>query len=701
MISKCPSAFFLLSLPALLLSTLPAAEARGLITKTVDPTDLVTLSGNTRAEASTGNDEGRVDDSLAMEHMLLQLRRSAAKEKALTTLIDQQHDSSSPNFHKWLTPEEFGKRFGSEPEDLATLKTWLTANGFTINMVHPSGMTIDFSGTAGQIRHAFHTEIHNLTVNGVKHVANVSDPQLPAALAPAVVGVVSMHNFRLHPMVRRRTQYTATSNGQTLHIVTPADLATIYDLNAAYAAGYTGQGQTIAVVEDTNLYSTADWNTFRATFGLTTYGGTLTTVHPGCRNPGVSSSGDDVEAALDAEWATAAAPAAAIQVVSCPATSATDGVTIATQNLVNSKTSPSIISISDGTCEALTGEAANVMTNSIYQQAVAQGISIFVAAGDEGSAGCDGHQSAATHGIAVNSNASTPYNVAVGGTDFADTYMGTSKTYWSKTNTPTYGSAISYIPEIPWNDSCASALLSSYNGYSVPYGTDGFCGSNFALNNGLLGVGGGSGGPSGCATGAPSVNLVVSGTCKGYPKPSWQMGIPGNPNDGVRDIPDISLFAADGIWGNVLVECFSDPNNGGAPCTGAPSNWFLAGGTSFSAPILAGIQALVNQKMGAAQGNPNPVYYKLATSSVASSVFHTISQGDISMNCSGTIDCFGIGFEGRGRNASFPQFVGNGALSTSGTTFIPAFSANGMWSFATGIGSVDGYNLIMNWSKGQ
>ena len=231
---------------------------------------------------------------------------------------------------------------------------------------------------------------------------------------------------------------------------------------------------------------------------------------------------------------------------------------------------------------------------------------------------------------------------------------------------PTYGSALSYIPEIPWNDSCAGSILAAFFGYSVGYGSGGFCGSSHgATIRSTLTVARGSGGPSGCATGVPAANLVVGGTCKGYAKPSWQTGVPGIPNDGVRDLPDVSLFAANGLWGHYYVFCFSDPSNGGAPCAGTPDCWSGAGGTSFASPIMAGIQALVNQKMGGAQGNPNPVYYKLAASSVASSVFHSITTGDIAVNCSGDINCFGAGFVGRGRATPVTGFDGNGGLSTS------------------------------------
>jgi subtilase family serine protease len=688
-------------------STRIAPEARVRITRPVDSGGMLTLAGNTRGEANAQNDRGKVADTFAMEDMLLQLHRSPEREQVLRNFIDQQHDSTSPNFHRWLTATEFGQMYGPAPQDIETVCEWLRSSGFTVNTVYPSGMSIDFSGTAGQVLAAFHTEIHRLSVNGKDHIANMSDPQIPEALGPVVAGIVSLHDFRPHPMVRPRAQYTAVQSGTTFHLITPADLATIYDLNAAFSAGYTGQGQTIAVVEDSDLYSTADWNTFRSVLGLSGYtSGSLSTIHPAppsgtsnCSDPGVTF--DDVEAIPDAEWASAAAPGATIEVAACSNATTTFGGLIAAQNLINGSGPPKIISMSYGVCEAGNGAAANAVFNSAYQQAVAEGVSVFVAAGDEGAASCDAGFSAATHGIGVSAFASTPYNVAVGGTDFADTYENTSSTYWSSSNSSTYGSARSYVPEIPWNDSCAGSILAVYSGYLVGYGASGFCGSSLALQDFFVEVEAGSGGPSGCATGVPAENMVVGGSCQGYAKPAWQTGVPGISNDGVRDIPDVSLFAGTGVWLHYYVTCFSDEANGGAPCEGAPVNWFGAGGTSYASPIMAGIQALVNQKMKGAQGNPNPVYYKLAASSVASSVFHSVTKGDIAVNCAGEISCFGTGFEGRGRATPPTEFIGNGALSTTSQTYTPAFAVGSRWNFANGLGSVDGYNLILNWSKGQ
>ena len=702
-----------------------AAQSRpALIGRTIDESRRHSLPGNTRPEATALNDRGVVAGDFSMEHIILQLARSAADEQAVQEYIDSLHDPASPNYHRWTTASEFGAAWGAAQADRAAVAQWLESHGFTVNSIAPSGMTIDFSGTAAQVLEAFHTEIHHLNVNGVRHIANMSDPEIPEALAPAVAGIVSLHDFSPRPRKRAHADYTFTSGRSTYQAVTPGDLAMIYVLNPLFAAGTTGQGQTIAVIEDSDLYKSSDWNTFRSIFGLTKYtSGSLTAVHPApasgtnnCRAPGVVA-GDDGEAILDAEWASAAAPDAAIEVVACAGTRTTFGGLIALQNLVNGNAPPSIVSISYGECEAENGAASNAAFSTIYQQAVAEGISVFVAAGDEGAASCDAGAQGATHGIGVSAWASTPYNVAVGGTDFGDSLAGTNSAYWSASNSTTFASALTYVPEIPWNDSCASGLVAAHFGYSTVYGSAGFCASSTARNGGLLEVVAGSGGPSGCATGTPASTGVVGGTCQGYAKPTWQAGVAGIPADGLRDIPDVSLFAADGLWGHYYVDCWSDIRNGGASCAGAPSTWDGGGGTSFSTPILAGIQALVNQINGGAQGNPNYVYYKLAAAASTNScssaapgagcIFHNVTQGDIDVNCGGSTACFGAtqstpAAGGRGPRGGFSSNVSyNGALSTSTTSLAPAYTAGAPWNFAAGLGSVDAYNLVTKWNPGN
>ena len=722
--SRIPWASYtaVLAVASLFPASLAAQNLRQpLIRERIDENVLRTLAGNTRPEANSRNDRGAVADSLPMEHMLLQLRRSPEQEAAVRGLIDELHNSRSPKFHQWLTAEDFGNSYAPAPEDVDKITAWLESHGLTVNVVYHSGMTIDFSGTASQVREAFHTSIRYFDVNGRRHIANASDPQIPAAFTPVIAGVVSMHDFLPHSMKTAHRDYTYTAGGNPYQALVPADLATIYDLNPLFKSGYTGKGQTIAVIEDANLYSNADWYTFRSTFGLSVYSsGSLTVAHPApmsgsnnCGNPGLGS-GDDGEAILDAEWASAAAPGASIVVAACADTYTTFGGFIAMQNLINNSKPPAVISISYGECEAENGSSSNAALSDLYQQAVAEGISVFVSSGDEGAASCDADLSAATHGIGVSAFAATAYNVAVGGTDFSDSFSNTNATYWSKSNSSVYGSALSYIPETPWNDSCAGGLLVTFLGFPSASGVDSFCGTGTAGLDGFLSVAAGSGGPSGCASGSPYVYGVIGGTCEGYAKPSWQTGVAGLPSDGVRDIPDVSLFAANGLWGHYYVFCWTDAANGGAPCLGAPSRWAGAGGTSFSSPILAGIQALVNQKQGSAQGNPNYVYYKLAAaeygaqssstcnssngpSAATGCIFHDVTLGDIVVNCAGTMNCSGYVGNQHGRTFGDPD----GALSVSDSLFTPAFGATPGWDFATGIGTVDAYNLVMNWGAGQ
>ncbi|MGO9850509.1 MAG: protease pro-enzyme activation domain-containing protein [Steroidobacteraceae bacterium] len=689
----------LLALDLALISGSPAhaqgSAARSLVTDPIDEGRVVRPAGNTRSEANARNDRGRVPDSMPLEHMLLLLKRPAERELELQHFIRQLHDRKSPFYHHWLSAVEFGRRFGLAQQDLATITGWLTRHGFTVNAVYPGGVVIDFSGTAGGVRSAFRTEIHALEVRGVRHIANMSDPQIPAALAPAVAGIVSLHDFRPHPTLHRA--HAAFTLSSSVHLVVPADLATIYNLNPLFTSGVTGQGQTVAVVEDSDVYSTTDWSTFRSVFGLAGYPGSFSEaseVHPGgCADPGVT--GDQDEAILDAEWASAAAPGAAIELAACANSSTTPGVFLAAENLIASASPPAIISISYAGCEADNGLTANQAISSAYQQAAGEGVSVFVAAGDWGAAVCDAGSGLkyATQGIAVNGLASTAYNVAVGGTDFGDYYANTTSTYWSSTNNSVYGSALSYIPEIPWNESCASVLIATFEGYSPTYGSSGFC--NTKAGASYLDFIAGSGGPSGCA-----VQGMQSDTCAGTPKPSWQAG-PGVPSDGVRDLPDVSLFASDGPWGHAYVFCDSDGSICSTSKSDGPSKWATAGGTSFATPILAGIQALVNQSTGARQGNPNFVYYTLAASQSASGlkcnstsgnavssgcVFYDITQGDMDVVCEGSNDCY------------LPSGT-YGVLSTNDGAYAAAFGATSGWDFATGLGSVNAANLVKYWTS--
>jgi subtilase family serine protease len=711
-------------LSAVILSTLVVSTAAGAgaeaitpaapqIVSPIDENNVVILAGNTRPEASPQYDRGRVADRRPLQHLQLLLNRPDAQEKSLDLLIDSQTDRQSPNYHKWLTASEFGERFGVAEQDIARIRAWLSSHGFKVEGVLPSRMVIEFSGTAGDVREAFHTEIHDLEVNGVHHIANMSDPRIPAALAPAIAGLVSLNDFRPHPLYQQRKPYTQGTdsclpyNSQggegPCYAVVPADLATIYNFNAAFSAGITGLNQTVVVIEDTDVYNTADWTTFRTTFGLSNYtAGTFTEVQPQggltCTDPGVNATSER-EAIIDAEYGSAAAPDAAIVMASCADTTTVSGDLIALENLLGNTPLPQTVSNSHGECEAEDGAAQNKAYRNTYQQAAAEGVSIFASAGDSASADCDDHEPNATHGINANGHASTPYNVAVGGTDFGDAYANETGTYWSSTDSQYYGSALSYIPEIPWDDSCASHLIAEYySGSRIGYGATGFCNSGQYASD-FISTSGGGGAPSGCATGKARVDGVVSGTCKGWPKPNWQSGLIGIQNDNVRDLPDVSMFAASGSWSHFYEVCDSD----GGYCTGAPSNWWGGGGTSFAAPIWAGIQALIDQKTGSSQGNPDPTLYALAAWEYGANgqrrcvstkgnavspacVFYDVTEGDKDVNCTGVFDCY-------------QPSGAYGVLSTDHYKYKVAYGATKGWDFATGLGTVNVYNLINAWPQ--
>jgi subtilase family serine protease len=705
---------------------------RPVITQKLDETKLTRLTGSLHPAAlNPKNDRGIVADNLQLDHMQLLLQRPAEREAELDALIEALHTPGSPQFHQWLTASEFGDRFGLADADIAQVTDWLKLHGFTVNSVAANHIVVDFSGTAAQVREAFHTEIHNVEVNGTKHIANMSAPEVPTALAPAIHGVTSLNNFFPHPLFKTlaknhvqpgtgsvvkaaaevgargaRPDYTFTDSGYQYQAVTPKDLETIYNISPIYATGVSGEGQTIAVTEDSDLYSNQDWVTFRNVFGLVKYTlGKLSTTHPGgCTDPGVN--GDDAEVIIDAEYASAAAPSASIQVAACASTEVAYGPVLALQNMLNASSKPpAVVSISYGGCESGNGASFNEGVSATYQQAVAEGVSVFASSGDEGAASCDADEAYAIYGIGVSSMAATPYNVAVGGTDFGDSFAGTNADYWNATNTSTFESAKSYIPEIPWNDSCAGALAAEYiTGSPAGYGGSGFC--NTTLGQEFLTTASGSGGPSTCATGTPTILGYTDGTCAGVPKPSWQKGVVGIPKDKVRDIPDVSLFASNGFWGHYYVVCYSDPAAApySAPCTGAPSSWAGFGGTSVSSPIMAGIQTLINQKAGERQGNPNPTLYVLAAREYESNgapqcnsslgnkvssacVFYDVTLGDMAVPCIGNQNCYD------------PDSGVYGVLSTSDHTPRPAYATGVGYDLATGIGSVNAYNLFTRWSS--
>ncbi len=703
---------------------------RPVITAPIDESNLVPLIGNTTSAAlHAKNDRGRVADNLAFDHLLLTLKPAPETEASLEKLIDEMHDRESPEFHHWLTPQQLGERFGLAVQDRETIQRWLESHGFSINRVYQNGLVIDFGGTAAQIREAFHTEVHNLVLpDGEKHIANISDPQIPAALAPAIGGIASLHDFfpkphaiQLGPVSynpsthKWQPHFNVKYNGQTFHTVSPYDFNIIYNVLPLWQRGFTGKGVTIALVEDSNLAHESDWAAFRNVFGLKDFkDGNFKQVYPGCQNPG--QNGDEIESALDVEWASVAAPDANIELSACSNAHGVFGLDLAILNLLDLEP-PDILSDSYGLCETITGQTEIALENREAQIATALGTTFFIAQGDTGADECSPVESYLSHlGINSGDNTASAYAVDVGGTDFMAQYNQDVNgiplsNYWSATNDPeTKASALSYIPEIPWNDGCTSQLIYSdpvFGGYTHSYGPSGFC--NTRLGREFKYSVGGSGGPSTCFTGKPEIHGVVGGTCQGNPKPSWQTGVPGIPDDGLRDQPDISLFSADGVWGSFLVECMSDTKEGGAPCT-ARNDALLegGGGTSFASPAMAGIQALIDQKYGR-QGNANYVYYALAASQfankgaktcdasqtsgklpAASCIFNDVTRGDMDIPCGQSSGVFSYDCYGNGSKIY-------GELSTSTSASEPAYPATVGYDLATGLGSVNATRLFNAW----
>ena len=630
-------------------------QARPLVTQPIDEGKLMVLRGNTPAVANAKNDRGAVPDSMPVNELTLVLQRPPELEQALESRIDAMGRPGSPVYHKWLTAQQIGEQYGPSQQDVETTTQWLESQGFTLKGVLSSGMGIVFSGNAGQVKQAFHTELHYLDVNGQQQFANVSDPEIPAALAGLVVGVSKLNDFRplprplpnLRPNVNPSWHSNPNSNqgpqpkfNETYdgRLLGPADVATIYNINPVHANGYTGAGQTIAVVGFSGLLHTTDITQFRSMFGLT--GGSWTTVQvPGtytCTDPGLTQLGYEEEAALDSEWAGAEAPGAAVELVACANLTAETEV----QDIADLATPPKIIttSISDG-CESQVGSAGLQFIVTVFQQAAAEGISIFDATSDSGADVCDQGLPAAVSGIQADSAASTPYDVAVGGLDFSDYYTASQggapeSTYWSATNnSTTMGSALSYIPEMTWNSSCASELIYKEHGYTQSYGSTGFCNTATAADNYLQNTYAGGGAPSSFSK-----------------QPAWQsaLGVPtadpasGSLSTNPRYLPDIAFFGGS-AGDHAFAFCLTD-NTGISSCSASSS--VEGGGTSFTAPMMAGIQALINQaEGGGAQGNPNPIFYALAgteygsagssacnsslgTSASSACIFYDITLGD-------------------------------------------------------------------------
>jgi Pro-kumamolisin, activation domain len=672
--NKALLAFALFSLVALRASA-QSTYSQPRINAAVNNTQLTVLHGNTYPLAQPQFDHGLAPANLPMQHMLLILKRSPAQEAALEAFMAQQLDPSSPNYHHWLTPVEFGQMYGPAQQDIEVLTKWLSAQGFAVEKVGSGRTVIQFSGTAAQVQGAFHTAIHQYVVKGVQHWANSSDPSIPTALAPVVTGVRSLHNFYPRPQhhMRRGVRPGFTfDNGEPCDIagasddcfaVGPGDFGTIYNVQPLWNNGINGTGETIAIVGDSDI-NTEDVTQFRSLFGLT--GGAVNVLTP---DGAVTINDDEIEAALDTEWSGAVATGATIDLVIAPSSTSgagTFGGDLAAEYIIDYPNSTDtttstglapILSESFGECELGLGSSGNAFYNTEWQQAAAEGITVLVAAGDDGSAACDIDEvngpitQPASNGLEVNGVASTPYNVAVGGTDFND--LGTETSYWNQ-SPGTTSTALKYIPESTWNDSCTNAQVFPLVSITPPITTAAVSCSNATIQGaGLVEVTGGSGGVSNCTT----FNGTNPAQCTGgNTQPAWQSGFAGVVG-ATRNLPDVSLFAGDGFAGSFYVMCEMDTSassggQGGEPCAlGTTPNFVGVGGTSVSVQAFAGLMALVDQKSGGRQGNAGSVFYPLAATQsnascnssagpAATCFFNDVTVGTNAMPCTpGSLDC--------------------------------------------------------------
>ena len=623
------------------------AQPQVRVVNKVDATKVVQLDHTMPAVMANATIKDRLAPNTDVGQMYLLLKSSDEQELALRTLVDSQQDKGSPNYHQWMTPETFTNAFGVAKSDIAKVTAWLGDNGLTVKKVSGGGRVISFTGNAGQVENAFHTELHNVTVNGEAHVSNTVELSVPEALASVIHGVASLNNFgvKANAVNPRKAEvaadgtytdpaYTSLSSGR--HFVGPNDFSTIYNTKPLIAAGLDGRGVKIAVIGRTNI-SLADIQTFRTIFSLQPNDPTFTVLGPAS---GINS--DDIESYLDVEWAAGVATAASVNFVTAGIELFSGGTDTASLYVVDNNNAD-IISLSYGGCEKNFGASGTAFWNTMWEQAAAQGQTVFVSTGDSGAAGCSSSSAAfATGTYGVNALGSSAFNVAVGGSMFNEGNASGVTPYWGVGGVAPYGTALSYIPEAAWSES---------------------------LVNGGSGVSGGGGGVSiytalpafQAGPGVPTVDpIVVGGTITGQH----------------RYVPDVSLISASAHDPTVI--CYSSVCKLNA--AGGIASIGLVGGTSVATPVMASVQALVNQKNGGRQGNANYYYYKLAAAQTTAACNSTTGPAS---TCNFNDITAG--------NINVPS------NSTGSTQF--GFGAGAGYDLATGLGTPNVTNLATNWKN--
>jgi subtilase family serine protease len=651
--------------------TVPALQAR--ITAPIDNSARATLAGSHSPRARSANDAGAVSASMQLKGMSLVFSRTAAQQTALDTLVAAQQSPASPLYHHWLTPDQYAAQFGVAPADIAAAEAWLEQQGFSVDSVARSRNRITFSGTAAQVAAAFGAPLHNYATPAsgnqpaATHFAPSADLTIPAALASSVLTIDNLSDFRprahfkLHPpQAQAQPRFSSGQTGD--NFLTPADVDIIYGVSGATGAGYIGTGQTIAIVGQSAVEN-SDLTNFQNAAGIPNKLPTFTLVPDtgtSAINPGGSTDSDEVESDIDLEYSNAIAQGATIDFVYTGNSNNNGGAFEAIQYAVDNQIGD-IISSSFGTCEPALGSADYSSLNAVLEQAAAQGQTVIAAAGDDGSTDCNGEgtgsdAAAEDEQLAVDFPGSSQYVTSMGGTEFPIADIAPGSPYFNAETggTDIIASAKSYIPEQVWNDDAGNVSLKETT-------------------------------PSPISSGGGGVSIFT-------PIPSWQTGVPGIPSSSNRLVPDLALYAspsepdvtANTFYGGYLF-CTSDSSFTGV--TGSCADGFrnsagdlaVAGGTSFDAPIFSGMLAIINQARGFSstngQGTINPMLYTLASNPTTyASAFHDVDSG-------GNQCLAGV------------TFCGTGPQTTD-------YAATAGYDEASGLGSVDLFNLLTAWTAG-
>ena len=631
-------------------------EAR--ILTPVDNAIRATLTGTKAHYAEVGTDAGRMPATNQLQGMTIHFSRSASQQAALDALIQAQQNPASAQYRQWLEPDQFAAQFGASDADIAKVENWLTSQGLTVGEVGRNRSEISFSGSIAQVEAAFGTEMHYFTAGTEKHFGPSTDLSIPAALAPAVFAVGHVSDLRPHShAVKVNPRFTSSQSGS--NFVQPGDVAVIYDIAPAYSAGYTGNGQTIAVIGQSAVVL-SDISNFQTAAGVPVRAPNVVLM------PGTGTStlytGDESESDLDLEYSSGIATGANVTFVytgSSPNYGAFDAMGYAITN----KLAP-ILSVSYGECEVALGQTNYTTYNNYLAQAAAQGQTVIAAAGDQGPLDCYGDTSLTTTqqtALTADFPSSSQYVTGLGGTEFpladitepnasgVETTGANASLYWTTASgSDVITSAKSYIPEQVWNDSTTSGLSAGGGGIS-----------------------------------------------QFTPQPSWQTGVPGITAGSFRLAPDLALAASPNNAGYLY--CSSDSSSTGI--SGSCSHGFrdvnntnltIVGGTSVATPIFAGMLAIINQKTNTTyQGVANAELYKLASNSATyAKAFHDITSGNNGC-ASGTTYIIG-------QNTNGTYIYGPACPSGSAGQY----AAGTGYDLASGLGSVDLYNLMNAWPVG-